>query len=262
MAAGIRRMGDSVTIMKESEYTGVVTHDVAVFYGLEGNLPRIFLDYRAQTGRAVFVDLGYFGRREGGRWSGYHKVAVNARHPTAYFRTPAHNFSRIARFDINGQDLRANGYHILLAGMGDKGAQADGYEPEEWERAAIALLRKHTNRPIHYRPKPSWKKARPIEGTVLSHRDRPIEEELRNCWAVVTHHSNVAVDAIVAGVPVFCWAGVGTEFASRKLADIERPAWPDIDRQQWLADIAFTQWSIQEMREGHPWNFLRSEGLV
>ena len=47
--------------------------------------------------------------------------------------------------------------------------------------------------------------AAPIPGS--GYDKRPISEALSNAWAWVTHHSNSAVDALLAGVPVHCEIG-------------------------------------------------------
>lgn len=264
MAEGIARAGEHVEVAFEDDYDGRAPGDVAVFYGLAGRLPQVFADYKAK-GRAVYIDLGYWGRREGGRWTGYHKVAVNARHPTAYYRRPAHPGARFERFNvpIRPWAVRSKRAPILLCGMGDKAARAEGYEPEAWERWVITQIRRYTDRPILYRPKPSWKQARPIEGCGFSPKARELAQELDQAWAVVTHHSNAAVEAVLAGVPAFCWYGVGVDMAARRLSLIEEPHYPTRpEREQWAADIAYTQWSVAEMRTGAPWHHLRHEGLV
>lgn len=264
MAEGITAAGDFPTILSERDYqpSHVQAYDCAVFYGLEGNNAQLFRDYAAASA-AVYVDLGYWGRREGGRFSGYHKISINARHPNAYFRAVAHPEDRLKRFHVEPKAWRAgsDAQHILLAGMGDKGARAEGYEPEAWERWAISEIRKRSKRRIVYRPKPSWKTARPIEGTFYGEKKFELETFFRDCWAVVTHHSNVAVEALVEGIPTFCWGGVALEMSLQDLARIEAPFYPE-DRRAWLADIAYTQWSILEMREGAPWRHLKNEGLL
>lgn len=263
MAAGIRQEGDQVTRILEQDYTGKVDHDVAVFYGLEGKMPTIFRDYREQA-KAVYVDLGYWGRRDGGRWTGYHKVVVNSRHPTEYYRKHRHPEDRVAKFGLEIKPVRPGGRHILLAGMGDKAAQAEGFRIEEWERMTIAEIRRYTDRPIRYRPKPSWKNAKPIAGTEYSApHERDLEHDLIDCHAVVTHHSNVAVDALLAGVPVFCKAGVAVAFARQRFEMIEYPFFPERqDLQSWVADISYTQWNIGEMQRGLPWRHLKVEKLI
>lgn len=263
MAAGIAAAGDRPVIFDEKNYAGpeALAAKVAVFYGLEGNLPRVFNDF-AKLGRAVYVDLGYWGRREGGRWSGYHKISVNARHPVGYYRKPDHPNDRLQHFGIvPAKWRRTGGEFILLAGMGDKGAYAEGFEPEQWERWAIAEIQRYTKRRILYRAKPSWKTAKPIAGTVWSDPKVSVDAELARAWAVVTHHSNVAVDAILAGVPAFCWGGVAREMSLQDLSRIEDPWFPG-GRKQWAADIAYTQWSVEEMRTGLPWVHLKREKII
>lgn len=260
MKHGIKANGDLPTVIHESEYKNPVA-PIAVFYGMVGALPKILSDYRAAGLKAIYIDLGYWGRHEGGRWSGYHKIAINSRHPTGYFSARRHDGLRAAELKVRPRDWIVNPEHILLAGMGAKGAEAEGFAPEAWERAAIAELRKHTDRPIVYRPKPSWKEAQPIEGTIFSHFTQDLHKVLRRCHAVVTHHSNVAVDGLVAGVPAFCVEGVARPLALDDLSKIEAP-YRATDRMQWINDISYTQWSIGEMRRGKAWKHLKQEGLL
>ncbi len=267
MLAGIQAYGDNPDYLTESQWDqrtpAIGNYAAHVFYGLEGNLPKIF-SYAADVSRAVYIDLGYWGRRDGGRYAGYHKITVNARHPVGYYRRPQHPADRFARFKIPITPWDVSwpcGGHILVAGMGAKGAAAEGYRPQEFERWAVDELRKHTSRPIVYRPKPSDPLASPIEGTTYSPKDIPLEQALQNCWAVVTHHSNVAVDALLAGIPCFCWGGVAREMSLQDLSRIEDPYLPDT-RDMWARDIAYTQWNVAEMKSGEAWAYLRREQLV
>lgn len=77
----------------------------------------------------------------------------------------------------------------------------------------------------------------------------------------MTHHSNVAVDGLVAGVPCFVWGGVASTMGLQELAAIEAPWLPE-GREQWVNDITYCQWSIAEMSAGVPWRYMRSRGLV
>lgn len=261
MLEGMRRQGQRVAHRWEDEYSGVDA-DVAVFYGLEGKLSKVFADYSAAA-KAVYIDLGYWARKEpDDRWGGYHKLAVNDRHPTAYFQNVKHGPERAAVVGAKALPWKASGSHILLAGMGDKGAKAEGFAPEEWERDAINQIRQYTKRAIIYRPKPSWKGARPIAGVgYASTRDKDVGKFLRNCHAVVTHHSNVAVDGLVLGIPAFAWRGVAMPMSSQDLSEIETPVRLE-GRQQWLNDIAHVQYNVEEMKRGVAWRYLLEEGLV
>lgn len=261
MVQGIKRCGDRVKERFESQYCQRPEADIAVFYGLEGNLRTIFQHYQREGHRAVYVDLGYWGRREGGRWSGYHKVVVNSRHPTAYFQKRNYCPTRFHRFGIKPKEWQGKGRHILLAGMGAKGSWAEGFGQEDWERAQIQKIKAVTDIPIIYRPKPSWKDAQPILGSIYSPRTEPLEAVLNRCHAVVSHHSNVSVDGILEGIPAYTWDGVARCMSGQDLSTINEPYKPD-GREQWAANLAWCQWSIAEMQRGLPWKHLKDEGLL
>lgn len=260
MVRGIEKIGDTPVLYDEDRYPGP-EYNVAVFYGLRGRLRDAFRDFQCNGRKAVYIDLGYWGRDHGGKLYGYHKFAVNGRHPTAYFQRRKHPSDRLDFLGIRVKPWRRDGNHILLAGMGAKAAAFEGFLPEQWETDAFNELRKYTDRAIIYRPKPSWASPEGIMGTVLSHRKQPLGDALKDCHAVVTHHSNVAVDGIIDGVPSFCSEGVASPLSLSDLSKIETPIYPE-GREQWAADIAYCQWNLAEMAEGKPWKHLKDEGLV
>ena len=252
-------MGGHVSLKVASSHHGRCEFDAAIFYGLAGGLTRLFSDYR-RSRRAIYIDLGYWGRRKLSRWDGYHKLALNSRHPTAYFQDRPHSPDRFNQFRIPIQPWRKAGRHVLVVGMSAKAAGAEGLSPESWERSTIAKLKRLTDRPIVYRPKPNWAEAKPIAGAVFG-RGPTLAEALVDCHAVVAHHSNAAVDALLAGVPCICPEGVAAPLSARRLEDIENLPMPD-GREQWAADIAWTQWSIDEMQSGAAYRYLLDEGLL
>ncbi len=266
LAKGAREAGGvKVRIVRANEYIGAVA-DAAAFYGYHGRLIEIFKAYVEAGKPVVYVDLGYWGRKESGRFAGYHKVSVSDRHPTAYFQNRQHSADRFSRFGVKIKKWRRSQPDdpIMIAGMGPKAAKVAGYEMEQWEKKTIATLRKHTDRPIIYRAKPIStlrKQPTPIEGTTYSPRGENLDGVLARCHAVVTHHSNVAVEGLLAGVPVFCWGGVSVPLASQDLDMIEHPFYPE-GREQFAADIAYCQWSVAEITSGAAWAHLRIERLV
>lgn len=233
--------------------------DVAVFWGFITACQNIMRDFQAIGKPVIYIDQGYWGRN---KHNGYFKVAVNARHPTKYFQKRLHSGDRARALGVVAKPWVGNGNHILVAGMSAKAAWAEKLEPvESFERNVINTIRKVTDRPIIYRPKPSWKDARPIGGVKYSDPRQSLAEVLKDCHAVVTHHSNVAVDGLVAGIPCFVWAGVAMPMASDDLRRIDNPVRLD-GREQWIADIGYTQWNIEEMRCGLPWRLLKEDGLI
>lgn len=262
MAEGIRRSGDEPIVKTSTSYKGLPSTRIAIFYGLALGLSRVLTDYRQAGRTAVYCDLGYWDRRLKSRHDGYHKVAVNDRHPTEYLMDIDHGPDRFLRHGLTIEPWREEGRHILVAGMSGKAAIAERLRPNVWEEQTIRRLRQLTRRPIIYRPKPNWHGAKRITGQgVTFDRDMPLAEALRNCHAVVTHHSNVAVDALLAGVPVFCEKGVAKILGSSGLASIEQPLMPP-GRKQWAYNLAYCQWSVEEMRQGLAYRHLINDGLI
>ena len=246
MAIGIVESGDRATVAPFGSLPPGM-FDVVIGYGWRH--PQVF----DQARQFVFCDLGYWNRDA---TSGYNKVIVGGRDPSAYFRKnlPA---DRIERLGIRVKPWRpalGPGAHILIAGHSEKHAGTLGYRAQQWETETIAKLRAITKRPLVYRPKPSWLDATPIEGSKFSHG--PLADDLANCWAVVAHASNVAVDALIEGIPVYVEAGPAKRLSIPSLADIETPPMPD-GREQLLADLAYCQWTLDELRSGACWAHLK-----
>ncbi len=221
--------------------------DVGVAYGW--GHPDLFEAYRRQGGHFVYLDLGWWYRKPPHDvLGGYHKVCVDAREPTAYFRRNS-PMDRFTRTGLQVAPWRATGGKVLIAGMSEKSARTRGFQPQEWETRAAQIIRQICpGRPCTYRPKPSWTGAWPIDGTIYSPPSQPLESALADCWAVVTCHSNVAVDALLAGIPVHVDGGVAEDF-STPWADLDNPLMP-AGREQLLADIAYCQFSVAEIASG------------
>jgi hypothetical protein len=194
----------------------------------------------------------------------------NHRHPNAYFQNVKHRADRFNTLQVPVADPKRpkkRGNHILLCGMSQKCAEWEGFEFEEWERAAVERIKAATDREIIYRPKPNREfKYNPLPGTVFKPAlgiDMEITATLRQSWAVVSHHSNAGLDAVVYGIPAFCEEGVPLAVGCSDLSKIEEPFFPEeLDRMQFLNDVAYCQFNRDEMADGTAWRHFKSEGLV
>lgn len=257
MIKGARVCGDDVTVFSDTDYTPEHINDfsAAIFWGYVETCQAIMRGYRDAGKAAVYLDLAYWERDT------HYKVSVNDRHPTAYFQRVIHASDRRERFKVSTKPWQ-RGARILLAGMGAKAAWAERCEPvESWERNAIREIRAVTDRPILYRPKPSWSGARPIHEPGVQYYSGKEKLRFDDLWAVVTHHSNVSVDGLACGVPAFVWFGVSKPMGLQNLNSIDEPLYP-VGREQWLNDIAYCQWSLDEMADGTCWRHLKDEGIV
>lgn len=183
---------------------------VLMTYGPGEKLRKQWLtEHRARGGTTVVFDIGYFATKD---FKGGLRFSVNHWHPQALLdRAPADS----SRWDALGLPL-LDGYSqhgpIILVGMGAK-SRAIAEEPD-WEmRAAQKLMKRFPGRKIIYRPKPGHG-AHPRLPFQADNRT-PIEQLLKGASLVVCRHSNVACDAVLAGIPFEASDGAATWLADK-----------------------------------------------
>lgn len=257
-AFGLKKIGERVRLIECRNFKKIDS-DYAVHYGFADKLRNVYNVYREYS-TVVYLDLGYWQRRIRSRYDGYYKFVINGRHPTGYFQNVKHSASRFNQLNVKIEDWRKGAENIIIAGLSEKAARAEGLDHQAWERQAYATLKRHTDRPIIYRPKPNCCRSRPIKGAGFDKKSTP-QQLFANAHAVVARHSNMAVEALCAGVPVFVEAGVALPMAKTNLVRIESPLYPK-ERLQWASDIAWTQFRLDEMKSGLPFEHLKEEGLI
>jgi hypothetical protein len=79
--------------------------------------------------------------------------------------------------------------------------------------------------------------------------------QYKDAWSVVNWSSNPGVQAVREGVPAFVGSSsLAHDVALQDLTQIENPLMPD--RQQWINDLAHTEYTIAEIAQGIPLNNL------
>lgn len=189
----------------------------------------------AQYKHWVALDLGYWDRVR----SDYPmRVAINATHPDGHLDDYGPE-----RWDARGVDLgddyKASG-HVLVAGTGRKHIRNNG--GADWDQEAVTRARRHFGARVRYRPKPNNR---------FENLKRPISEDLRGAAYVITHHSNVGIDAIIQGVPVATEEGAARGLYSNSLD--APPATPE-QRLDFLRRLAWWNWKRSEIPQF--WSFI------
>lgn len=195
----------------------------------------------ARGGKALLWDLGYFASAKA---RGYVRFSIDRDHPQHLMdRVPA-DPSRFLQHNIElREDAHPDG-PIILVGLGMKARAYLGHTNWE-ERTFSALARRFPGRRIVYRPKRPEDQVRlPCERAPAV----PIEEVLRGASLVVCRHSNVAIDAAIAGVPFEAEDGAAMWLKQR--------AFTPANRLEFLQRLAWFQWHPTEARAA--WNFIRS----
>lgn len=211
-----------------------------------------------QSKPTIVLEVG--GIKRGTTW----KVGLNGINRDAYFGPMANSSDRANLLGLVLKPWQAlSEKPIAICCQNPHSQQWANMPPmSTWVMDTIDNIRKHSNRHIVVRPHPraqlyhiehEWKNV-----------SREIPEKFRETYddydfnptkyhAVVNWSSNPATQAVIAGVPAF----VGPSSLAYDVADdidflekIENPHMPD--RQQWLNDIAYTEWTVEEISQGLP----------
>jgi hypothetical protein len=142
------------------------------------------------------------------------------------------------------------GYGLLIGQVpGD--AALHGLDMVDWaQRMTNELVR--LGHKVVYRPHPKGLTPCP-EGAEQS--TKSLEDDLAGSSRVVVYNSTTAVEAVLAGVPTVIMdvGSVAYPMASHDLsAPLVRP-----DRTEWCHDIAWRQWTLDELENGTAWNYIK-----
>ena len=226
---------------------------------------RAIWDYWQRSAKPVIV-LEVGGIDRGKTW----KVGVNGINRDAYFGDINNNSDRNVDMGIELTPWRTQGEYILIAGQHDRSLQWQAQpRMSNWFLQTYDEIRKHTDRPIIFRPHPRCRLEHIERGLKHVYRQEPthvngtyddFDLDFDNIWATVNLSSNPGIHSVIQGVPAFVSSSslaydVANDIADLK--DIENPAMPD--RTQWLNDYAWTEFTVEEIAKGIPLNRLTNK---
>jgi hypothetical protein len=208
------------------------------------------IEAQKKAGKQVIVlETGYINRGEG--FEHHYAAGFNDMNGKADFRNANSPPDRVT---VEMKKWRVYGDHILLCGQVPWDSSVQNTDHRQWLNDVSQRLIQLTDRPIIFRPHPLAPRFDlPL---TISSAGKTIEQDLENAWAHISYNSNTGVDAVLAGVPTFAFDDYSMvrSIANGDLDYIESPQTPD--RQQWLNDISYSQWTMDEMRSGATWNHL------
>ena len=211
----------------------------------------------------IVLEVG--GINRGVTW----KVGLNGINRDAYFGDKDNDRTRADSLGLVCKPWRSNGDFILICGQHDKSLQWQNMpRMSNWFLNTYDEIRKHTERPIVFRPHPRCRLEHIERGLKNVYRQEPqhvngtydnFDMGFDNVWATVSYSSNPGIHSVIEGVPAF----VSTHSLAYDVAndidflhDIENPLMPD--RQQWLNDYAWTEFTVEEISQGIPLKHLTS----
>lgn len=217
---------------------------VHVLGGLQfGALERLW-EIRAAGLPYVHYDRAYFGGGPGSDRlrmvaNGYHANRVRYPHGMEWAQTR----DRLRLFVVNLSRRRESrpGDGVMVVPPSEAICSLFGLpSPDAWAAGVLMRLAACTDRPMWVSKKGDAE---------------PLERRLARCHAVVTWTSNVAVEAILAGVPAFASEWSPAAPVAMPLAElekhIERPELaPWSARVEWAGSLAWAQFTLDEIRSG------------
>jgi hypothetical protein len=211
----------------------------------------------------IVLEVG--GINRGVTW----KVGLNGINRDAYFGDKDNDRTRADSLGLVCKPWRSNGDFILICGQHDKSLQwQDMPSMSNWFMQTYREIRKHTDRPIVFRPHPRCRLPHIELGLKHVYRQEPrhvngtydsFDMGFDDIHCTISYSSNPGIHSVIEGVPAF----VSTHSLAYDVAndidflhDIENPLMPD--RQQWLNDYAWTEFTVEEISQGIPLKHLTS----
>lgn len=211
---------------------------VAAMYGILRGTSDMIKECEKIKRDYFYIDLGYFERsiHYRGDYSGYYRVSKNLNQSAGSGNSGMERWNSL---NIKMKPWRS-GEYIVICPLSKNVGTFLGISPQDWLKQTVEEIIKHTDKPITIKPKDS---------------DQSLKMTLANAHCIVAYNSNALVDAVLEGVPVFytgpsCVAPVGLS----DLSKIDNPITPD--REQWAANLAASQWTLEEMNSGLCWKDL------
>jgi hypothetical protein len=216
----------------------------------------------AQSKPTIVLEVG--GIKRGTTW----KVGLNGINRDAFFGPSGNDGDRAKRLGLELKPWKYDGEYILICGQHDKSLQWNNMpNMSTWLMNTIDTIRANTKRPIIFRPHPrcrlpaiehEFKNVKRQSPRHLAGTYDDYDMAFNNIWATVSWSSNPGIHSVIEGVPAFTGpSSLAFDVAEQDLNKIEDPLYPD--RQQWLNDYAWTEFTVEEISQGIPLKRLTSK---
>jgi len=187
-----------------------------------------------------YIDHGYFGK-------GNYRITRNA---LLHNGEGNHDWNRFNKFNNKFSNWKRNGKCVVICAPSTP--MSKFLNIENWLSNTIEKVKKYTDREIIISQKINSPKGYypDIKNDIPN---LPIDEALDKAWVLITDHSNTMVTSLIKGVPIICTN------TNRKIGALDRVEKPIYNRE-WLKNLAYNQWSLEEIEKGKAWKELNMWG--
>ena len=249
---GLKKLGHTVKLNQSG--------DVEVIWSVlwRGRMLRnksIWDTAKANNKPVIVLEVGGFYR--GNTW----KVGLNGVNGDAYFGLKGNDSTRANKLNLFLHPWNSKGSAILIACQHKQSGQWAEKDYDEWLTSTIKSIKKNTDRQIILRPHPRYllsqqrflndkkiliQNPKKLPGTYDDY-----DFKLQNIFAVFNFSSNPGINAAIQGIPVFVSpSSLAWDVSNKKIENLNKIEFPD--RQQWLNDLAYTEWHLDEIATGLP----------
>lgn len=257
---GVLASGDEVDLVPAAAYDPQEPPDIAVTFGVfkrairqSEDRGRVIEGQKAAGKPWLVLETGYVKRDR------YYAAGWEGLNGRANFRNRDMPADRWDLLEVELQPWRdpVEAGPILLCGQVPWDASVQDHEHRAWLEDIAQQIMARSGRELLFSPHPLGPMYT-VAGLQCA-PGRTLLEKARGCWCVVTFSSNSAVEAAIAGIPVFAFdeGSMALPVANRSIANLDNPVTPD--RTQWAHDLAYTQWTLEEFRAGLAWKHLTEE---
>jgi hypothetical protein len=210
----------------------------------------------------IVTEVG--GIKRGTTW----KVGLNGINRNGDYIPSGNNNDRARSLGLTLNSWRSDGEYILVCGQHDKSLQWENQPSmSNWFLQTYNTIREHSDRPIIFRPHPRCRLPEIERGLKYVYRQDPVHVSgtydnfnlaFDNIWATVSWSSNPGIHSVINGVPAVVGPdSLAFDVAAHNLADIENRYAQIHDRDQWLNDFSWTEFTVEELSSGLPLSRLR-----
>jgi hypothetical protein len=240
---GLKRHGVEFV---QKNHMDVIDCDLAIMWSARH---RHIINHQVQNGkRYIILERGFVGGRDK-----YTHVGYDGLNGRANFMNKNSPPDRWEKLDIELKDWDTSGTHVLVVGQIPDDASTAHVDINDW---AYKIQQKlgGMNVPYLFRPHPG-------HNAGLYSSSNGIIQAVRDARCVVTFNSNAGVDSILEGTPVvtFDAGSMVRKISSHNVFGAINFATPPREKvQQWANDIAYAQWTGDEMSSGETWEHIKN----
>jgi len=199
---------------------------------------------REQGHTVLVMERGYLGNRF--EWTSLCWNGLNGR--GEFPVQPNDNGDRFCMHHSFKPWRKTGGEYVLLMGQVPGDASLQGRNLMPWYEETAQQASKAYGLPVVFRPHPLAERKGFRQSVPQTERSsHELAHDLEKAHVVLTYNSNSAVDAVIAGVPAVAAdpGSMAWPVAGHVVGDFTAP-----DRTEWMCNLAWKQWQLDEISSG------------